>query len=130
MIPSGAQKIVAARASGFRPADMVIVSFVGRVDEMNPTVYAHQSQDYDWAWLAGLQVCIYAAKGVDWTAAALGIAKAKPAYLGLWDAGRNEGAELYAVVHPADIQKPRSQWRWIIDYIPWTKGQNERFICN
>lgn len=131
MIPVGAQKIIDVRTKGFKPDEMILVSFIGRINELNYTVYAMPGRDYDWFWIKGLQVCIYASSGVDWIEAALAMTMAKPSYLGLWDVGRSQGAELWTLPAVADIDKPPSQWRWLINYMPWTPAQNWRFAeCN
>lgn len=130
MIPAGAQKIIEVRAKGFKPNEMILVSFIGRINEPNHTVYAVPNRDYDWSWVKGLQVCIYATSGIEWAKAALAMALAKPAYLGIWDAGRSEGAELWTEVPVIDIEKPKNQWRRVLAYMPWTPGQNWRFACS
>lgn len=130
MIPTNAQAIVDARAKGFKPDELILVSMIGRINEPNHTVYASASRDYEWSWARGLQVCIYTTSGIDWVKVATGLKLAKTEYLALWDAGRSEGAELWYWPHVDTIHKPRSQWKWIFSYMPWTSGQNERFLCN
>ena len=130
MIATNAQKIVEVRAKGFRPDEMILVSLIGRINEPNHTVYAGAGGDYEWQWVRGIQVCIYASSGVDWQKTATGIVKANPAYLALWDTGRNEGAELWFEPTPESIALPRNQWQCKFNYMPWTAEQNGRFACN
>lgn len=59
-IPGGAPPIIAAREVGKRPADPVIVSFVGRHGWPNPTVYAEPGVRYEWRWLNDLRVIVLA----------------------------------------------------------------------
>lgn len=40
IIPHGAQRIIDARQKGMKPAELVLVSLIGRLNENNPTVYA------------------------------------------------------------------------------------------
>lgn len=127
MIPNGAQPIIAARAKRMRPAEMILVSLIGRINEPNHTIYAQPECDYEWDYLRGLQVCIYATTGIDWKRTAMGIAKVRPEYLALWDAGRNEGAQLWLFPVSADIEKPREQWRWFLDHLAWTPFENREF---
>jgi hypothetical protein len=127
MIAFNAQPIADARASGFRPAEMIIVSLVGRLDELNHTVHASTQKSYDWQWAKGLDVCIFAASGVDWVTTAKAILDAKPRWLGIWDVNRLEGAEIWLHPDVRDIQKPRDQWRWTIDFIPFLSFQNKEF---
>lgn len=129
-LPRGAEAVVEARKAGMRPDEMLIVSLVGRVGERNQTIFASPKVEYDWRWIHGLQVCIYAGQNTDWTETAKAIAKARPSYLGLWDADRKEGAQLWLLPHVADIEKPKCQWRWILDYLPWLPIQNLEFACN
>jgi hypothetical protein len=130
MIAKNAEKIAEARAKGYKPDEMILVSLIGRINEPNHTVYAVPGRDYDWSWARGLQVCIYVTSGLDWDKVGRPIANLKPSYLALWDAGRSEGAELWLQPAVADIEKPRDQWRWVWEYMPWTPEQNWRFACN
>lgn len=63
--PTGAWPIVNARASGMRPAAEVMVSFVGRIGFVNPTVYAEPAKRYDWTFLRGLRVLAFVNAGQD-----------------------------------------------------------------
>lgn len=130
MIPNGAQRIIDVRKKGMRPAEMVLVSLIGRINELNPTVYASAKKDYDWSWLRGLQVCIYTTPEADWRSVARSIASQKPSFLGLWDADRREGADVYFLPNVADIEKPKSEWRWHLDFLPWLPWQNQEFAWN
>ena len=64
MLPRGARSIVEARLKGLRPADPVVVSFVGSVPWDNPTVYADAGASYDWRFLLGLPVMVVVKRGV------------------------------------------------------------------
>lgn len=130
ILASGARQIVDARLKGLRPADMVIVSLIGKTQETNTTVYANAKTAYDWRWVAGLNICVYANKSVDWESIARAIALRRPAWLGLWDADRFEGAEVYALPNVDDIEKPSGEWRHVLHFIPWLKFQNEEFAWN
>jgi hypothetical protein len=59
-LPYGANAIVALRHAGKRPADLVLVSLIGPLNEVNPVVVAHPGRDYDWRFLVGLQVLVVA----------------------------------------------------------------------
>ena len=70
-LPQGARKILDARLRGMRPADVVVVSFVGKVPWQLPTVYVDKKNeqradgaDYDWRFLRGLPVVIAVGPGV------------------------------------------------------------------
>lgn len=130
MIPFGAQRIIDARQRGMKPAELVLVSLVGRLNENNPTVYADPRREYEWFWARGLQVCIFASTEVNWRAVALSIKRQSPSALLLWDADRREGADVYFLPHVDDIGKPPSERRWHLDFLPWLPWQNQEFAWN
>ena len=127
ILANGARAIVDARLKGLRPAEMVIVSLIGKTQEPNITVYANPKAAYDWRWVMDLQICIYANKSVDWQPTARAIATRKPQWLGLWDVDGFEGTQVYALPHVDDIEKPMGEWRHVLHFIPWLKFQNEKF---
>lgn len=126
-IPNGANKIISARKKGFKPADMVIISLIGHVNEGNPIVHANPSGEYDWRWLVGLNVCVYIKPGITWKPILMQIARNKPEWLGIYDADQFQGADVSALPMVADIEKPMSLWRWRLDLLPWMAFQNEEF---
>jgi len=127
MIPSGAREIVEARKRGLKPADLVIVSLIGKLNEQNPIVYANPEAAYDWGWARGLKFCIFIRNGVPWEDTALAIAKAGLDWLAIWDIDRFEGANVYALPTLESINRPPSRWEWRLDFLPWLKFQNEEF---
>lgn len=127
MIASNAQPILDARRNGMKPNEMILVSLIGRINEPNHTVYANPKKDYEWLWARGLEICIYAAPGVNWRAVALPIASERPSYLGIWDADRKQGADVYLLPHLDDIVKPQSEWRHVLHFMAWLPYQNEAF---
>jgi hypothetical protein len=131
MIPSNAQPIIDARTKGFKPVELILVSLIGRLNEPNHTVYADAAKRYDWRWVRGLQLCIFAEPGTGWIQTAKDIAEHRPFYLSLWDANRKEGAQLWLFPKVEDIAKPPQQWRHALDYLPWLDCQNKDFeSCN
>lgn len=64
-LPRNARSIVEARAGGLKPAEPIIVSFVGQTDWPNPHVFAESGQAYDWRFLHGLTAAIVVRKGID-----------------------------------------------------------------
>lgn len=130
IIPHGAQRIIDARQKGMKPAELVLVSLIGRLNENNPTVYADPRREYEWFWARGLQVCIFASTEVNWRAVALSIKRHGPSALYLWDADRCGGAEVFLIPSMADLDKPRSEWRLNLDFLPWLPSQNEEFAWN
>lgn len=130
MIPANAKPIVEARMRGLKPADLILVSLIGRINEVNHTVYANRRNDYDWKWARGLQVCIFTSPSVEWKPVARSIASERPSFLGLWDADNLEGADVSLLPHPDDIDRPKNEWRWVLSILPWLPFQNEDFAWN
>ena len=130
MIASNAQMILDARRKGFKPAELILVSLIGRLNEPNHTVYASPKNDYEWSWTRDLQICIYATSEVQWRGVARSIAIAEPSFLAVWDADRKQGADIYLLPDVTDIEKPKSDWRWNLDFLPWLRSQNEEFAWN
>jgi hypothetical protein len=126
----GARPILDARLNGYKPSDMVIVSLIGKTAESNTIVYANEQADYDWRWVQGLDICIYAKSHSDWWKTAMAIARSYPNLLILWDIDRYEGAFVSARPVVEDIDKPSSEWRYGLHFIPWLKVQNEEFAWN
>lgn len=128
MIAINAQPILDARMQGFRPAEMILVSLVGRISEPNHTVLATPSVAYDWRWARDLDVCVYLDEAVNWRPAVLAIAKAKPQFLALWDVPSKRGATVYLrPSHPAHIEKPVRLWDWVLDFSSWLDCENKAF---
>jgi hypothetical protein len=130
MIAANAHSILDARKKGLRPAEMILVSLIGQINELNHTVYARPNKDYDWQWVRGLEICVYTQPDVDWQSTLLAIAACGHSFLAVWDVVNREGANVYRLPHPDDIDKPKSQWRWNLDFLPWLPSQNKEFAQN
>lgn len=126
-LPSGSQPVVDARMKGFRPAEMLIVSMIGKTGEANHHVYANAGAEYDWRWIVGLDVCLYVNNETKWRDVLVAIAKCCPRWLGLYNVDQFKGATMSYLPRVDDIEKPKSQWRFALDFLPWTTCQNEEF---
>lgn len=126
-LPNGADAVIAARKKGMKPAELLIVSLVGKVGEANHTIYANEKAEYDWRWLVGLQVCLYVNNATQWRDTLAAIAKCRPQLLCLYNVDQFKGANAYYLPRVEDIEKPKSQWRHVLDFLPWTNWQNEQF---
>lgn len=126
-LPNGAAQILQARLKGSKPADMLVVSLIGPVEATNHTIYANPSAQYDWRFLRGLKVCVYVKNGCKFAETMKAIAECRPEYLGIYNADQFAGAHAYYLPRVEDIEKPKSQWRHVLDFLPWTKWQNETF---
>lgn len=94
-LPYGAAEIVALRSSGKRPADALLISFVGPLRENNPVIVAQASRSYDWRFVVALPVVVIA----ETTTPRLGlIVKAlegeSPLGLSVWFADRQDGVNI------------------------------------
>lgn len=91
-LPYGAAEIVALRSAGKRPADLLLISLVGTLREINPTIIAQPSRSYDWRFVVALPVLIVATTE---TPNIAGIVKAidtaAPAALSVWFADQQDG---------------------------------------
>ena len=126
-IPNGAEAVIAARKKGFKPSEMLIISLVGKLQELNHTIYAEPSCTYDWRWLVGLKACIFTKSNVNSKAILKAIAMCNPEWLGMYYLDQFKGLEVAYVPLAEDIEKPRSQWRHKLHVLVWTDFQNEVF---
>lgn len=126
-LATNADKILAARLRGMKPADMVIVSLVGPVAAENPVVLAEALDAYDWRWVRGLDVCMYLNDEQDWPGILKAIALHRPASLTLWNLMDQWGAEVYLVPAAADMGRPVRHWKYELDFLPWMDFQNTDF---
>lgn len=96
-LPYGAAEILAARSAGNRPADMVLVSLIGPLREVNPVVIAKPDRAVDWRFLADLDVMLVAdsaSGGQLLRRIADSVCAVKPRWFGLWLADAQDGTEL------------------------------------
>lgn len=125
MTPTGAAPILQARINGKRPADMLIVSMVGRVQEANPVILADGN---DWRFVEGLKVCVFAKRGKPFRELCKQIAYCGPAWLGLWDVENREGADVYLTLDPEKIDKHGFTINdFNLDFDAWIPWQNRIF---
>lgn len=94
-LPYGAREIAELRAKGKRPADLVLVSFVGPLRESNPVVVAQPSRSYDWRFVFGLHVAVVVKTDTPNLAGIVNtIEAATPATLSVWFADQQDGVNL------------------------------------
>lgn len=103
-LPYGGQAIADLRANRQKPADMVLVSLVGPLREINPVVVAQPARRYDWRFLAGLEVLLVASSAVEPAQikrVSDELLKVSPEYLGVWFVDRQNGLNLaWGSYHP------------------------------
>ena len=96
-LPYGAAEILELRKSGKRPADMVLVSLIGPLREVNPVVVARTGTRYDWCFLADLDVMLLADTKIEpamFAKILAQIQRVRPSYLGAWFADKQDGLNL------------------------------------
>ena len=105
LLPYGAAEILSLRQSGKRPADMVLVSMIGPLREMNPVVIAKPERSYDWRFLSGLSVLIVVTTQTEKLSGLLqAIEDMKPDGLCVWFADQQDGVNVLI-----DGWKPKSK---------------------
>lgn len=125
MLATGAEPILQARLNGKRPADLLIVSMVGRVPEVNPVILADGD---DWRFMEGLQVCVFTAKGKTFRDLCRQIAFCGPTWLGLWDVENREGADVMSRIRADRINNKRfTADDFEVWFDPWIDWQNRTF---
>lgn len=94
LMPYNAAQILELRKKGKRPADMLLVSMIGWLGELNPCILADGSKTYDWRFLTGLDVLLVVDTRTNRSqvkATADAIYAQRPEYLGLWVADHQDG---------------------------------------
>ena len=129
-IPNGADAVIAARKKGFKPSEMLIISLIGKLQELNHTIYVNPDCEYDWRWLVGLKACIFTKSSINSKAILKAVAQSNPEWLGMYQIDTFKGLEACYMPVAVDIEKPRSQWRYKLDVLVWTDFQNEVFAWN
>lgn len=94
-LPYGAAEIVALRTAGKRPADPLLLSFIGPLHETNPVIIAQPSRCYDWRFVVALPVLIVATTDTPNLAANVKAIEAEtPATLSVWFADHQDGVNV------------------------------------
>lgn len=133
MIATNSQKIINLRKNGYRPDEMILISLVGKIDELNHTVFAVPSIEYDWKWCRELDICVYANSAVIWQPIINSISLENPRFLALWDVDRKEGAEFYRSLNLNCSDANLRHSGTVLDFIDWCSIANRIFlgeICN
>lgn len=112
-LPYGAREIAELRSTGQRPADLVLISFLGPLRESNPVIVAQPSRSYDWRFLVGLSVAIVVKTDTPNLAGIVKTIEAgKPGSLSVWFADKQDGMNVS-----------------LNGYRPATKGGRRMGIC-
>lgn len=91
----GAREIAELRSTGKRPADLILISFIGPLREPNPVIVAKPGRAYDWRVLLGLSVALVVTTDTPNLAGIVkAIESANPASLSVWFADRQDGLNI------------------------------------
>ena len=91
-LPYGGAEILALRQNGKRPADMVLISLIGQLRELNPVVIAKPERSYDLRFLSGLSVMVIGTTQTDKLSDAVkSIEAVSPDSLSVWFADQQDG---------------------------------------
>lgn len=115
-IPQGAWSIAQARQQCLRPADGILVSFVGPTPWDAHHVFPESGKRYDWSWAEGLEIQIVLKPGIDATDAINNLFDPmNKTLLRLIDIERKQVSDVCAL-----LPKPVLWPRHIGDYFPET----------
>jgi hypothetical protein len=132
VIAANAAEIVEMRKVGRQPASWVLVSFVGKIenDDNGFTVFALADKTYDWRWIVGLDVIVFAKKGLDVAPQLKAMRNERPKSLALWDVETKIGAEVCFDIpadHATAHRKAKNKIQGI-ELDPWAEWQRAEFI--
>ncbi len=117
-IPQGAWPIAQARQQSLKPADGILVSFVGPTPWDAHHVFPESGKRYDWSWAAGLEIHVVVKPGIDATDAINSLYDPfnTQTLLGLIDIERKQVSYVCALL-PEPVLWPR---RYVGDFFPET----------
>lgn len=132
MIAANAQQIVDLRKQGKKPSSWVLVSFIGKVphDDNGFDVFANADTRYDWRWVIGLDVIVFARKRLAVAEQLRAISNERPKSLSLWDVDEKLGATVhldYPATH-AEAHKRAMGKTLRIELDPWAPWQKNEFL--
>jgi hypothetical protein len=127
----GAEEIHKARLARKVPEGMLIVSLIGPLQESNKVIIAHPGMSYDWRFMKGLKVCVFALPRTPYQKTVIEIGMHQPGWLGLWDAEDMKGADCIVHIKPDRIdaasgRRPVAE-NFDAMYWAWTDFENKQF---
>jgi hypothetical protein len=130
-LPLGAWRILEARKQGKKPADMVLVSLVGKLpNEVNPVVMVTEGARHEWSWVRGLVVCFWTTPKEYDARQIIECAKCKPKAMYLWNAASEQGFDVHVWPTPDSVDAhPKQPDRWIqkVHSFRWMEFQEKKF---
>ena len=132
MIAANARQIVEMRKHGKQPAQWILVSFIGRIEneDNGATVYAMPDRDYDWRWVVGLELIAFARQGQAVAQQLKAIRNECPKTLSLWDVDLKTGAQVYFNFPEkyTDAHRKLTNKTMGIELLPWFSWQTREFV--
>lgn len=132
MIATNAQQIVEMRKNGKQPSSWVLISFVGKIshEDNGFDVYAAADRKYDWRWVIGLDLIVFARKGLAVAEQLRAIQNERPKSLSLWDVDEKLGATVHFdfPANHAEAHKKAMSKALKIELDPWAAWQKTEFI--
>lgn len=117
-LPYGAREIAALRSAGKRPADLILISLVGPLQESNPLVIAKPGVAYDWRFLIGLSVAVVATTETPNLPSIIQpIEAAAPRSLAVWFSDKQDGSNLIIQGHRSPTKFGRRMG--IVQRVAW-----------
>lgn len=130
-LPLGAWRILDARKKGKKPADMVLVSMVGKLpNEVNPVVMVSEGAHHDWSWARGLIVCFWTTPKEYDPRHIIDCAKCQPKAMHLWDCANEHGFDVHAWPTIESIEanpKHKDRWAYKVHSFRWMLSQEKIF---
>jgi hypothetical protein len=132
VIAANAKQIVSMREQGKQPAQWVLISFIGKVENEDDgfTVYAKPELEYDWRWVIGLDLIAFARQGQAVAPQLKAIRNERPKTLSLWDVDLKTGAQVY-FDFPAKLEESHRKLMsktMGIELLPWFAWQTREFV--
>ena len=127
-IPNGAKSIISARLSGKRPAEIILVSNIGKLPDDNPQILT-DGIGYDWSWITGLDFIMFGKidDAMMDNLQAICHQSKKTKQMLIWDQENEAGIYAWYLPVAETIELPRDKWEWEFSFMPWTEYQNQKF---
>lgn len=131
-MPKGGQEIFNIRKSGKRPADIILISNDGALNnELNPIVIVETNVKYDWRFLIGLPFVFFGKVDESMLEHMENVCKALKGYLPtkqmLWDSENQSGVFYWYLPDEKTIHLHTSEWLWEFSFSEWSQAQNNDF---
>jgi len=127
-IPIGAKSIINTRLSGNRPADILLISNIGKLVDDNHQIITDGS-GYDWRFLTGLDFIMFGKidDAMMDNLKDICVQSKTTKEMLIWDQVNESGVYAWYLPVAETIHLPKNQWEWEFSFIAWTEYQNNKF---